>query len=563
MTTTSLALAGLPIVTPDHSSQFVLRRNGTACHGRIAFPTRVVAGLVRAGRGYAFSVQGDLELQLRRRSCNFGRGGKESVGVSQASAADVVVVKDDMKVGGRSADHGDERVLQLVAEVREAYMTMRTKPAEWRVQQLKGLLRMVIESESEIVEALYADLGKPAHESYMSEISLVKSSCKLAIKELKKWMAPQRVSGSMITFPSSASIVAEPLGVTLVISAWNFPFLLSVDPLIGAISAGCAVVLKPSEVVYATPALLAKLIPLYMDNSVIRVVEGNPKVGRIVMAAASKHLTPVTLELGGKCPVYFDRSANLKVGLRRIAQGKWGNNNGQACISPDYILVDESIASELVDNLKEIIETFYGKNPISSTNLSRIVNTKHYLRLISFLEDPQICSKIVHGGERDEKKLYIAPTLVCDALMDSFLMSEEIFGPILPIIKVQGEQEAIDIINARPKPLAAYVFTTNKAVEERMVKNVSSGGMVVNDTVMHFVNPGLPFGGVGESGMGSYHGKFSFDAFSHKKAVLYRTSLGDFPARYPPFTTKKQNFLRCVLDGDYIGAILSLTGLKK
>lgn len=165
--------------------------------------------------------------------------------------------------------------------------------------------------------------------------------------------------------------------------------------------------------------------------------------------------------------------------------------------------------------------------------------------------------------ERDEKKLYIAPTLVCDALMDSFLMSEEIFGPILPIIKVQGEQEAIDIINARPKPLAAYVFTTNKAVEERMVKNVSSGGMVVNDTVMHFVNPGLPFGGVGESGMGSYHGKFSFDAFSHKKAVLYRTSLGDFPARYPPFTTKKQNFLRCVLDGDYIGAILSLTGLKK
>jgi aldehyde dehydrogenase (NAD+) len=282
------------------------------------------------------------------------------------------------------------------------------------------------------------------------------------------------------------------------------------------------------------------------------------------MAAAAKHLTPVTLELGGKCPAYFDSSANLKVGLRRIAQGKWGTNNGQACISPDYILVDESIASELVDTLKSTIETFYGKDPKLSNDLSRMVNASHFARVAKLLDDPRVSSKVVHGGERDESKLYIAPTLVCDVPWDAPLMLEEIFGPVLPIIQVKGVQEAIDIINDRNKPLAAYVFTSTKEVEQQMVASVSAGGMVVNDTVMHFAVSGLPFGGVGESGMGCYHGKFSFDAFSHKKAVLYKnTSLGDVPARFPPFTTTKKRFLRSVLDGDYVAALVALTGWNK
>lgn len=247
-----------------------------------------------------------------------------------------------------------------------------------------------------------------------------------------------------------------------------------------------------------------------------------------------------------------------------VARGfLFGINNGQACIAPDYLLIDEIIASEVVDTLIDVIETFYGKDPKTSQDLSRIVNTKHYSRLAGFLDDPKISSKIVHGGARDDNKLYISPTLVCDVPMDSTLMSEEIFGPILPIIKVKGVQEAIDIISDRPKPLVAYVFTKNKEVEKRIVASISSGGMVVNDTIVHFLNPGLPFGGVGESGMSSYHGKFSFDAFSHKKAVLYRNNLGDVPARFPPFTTMKQNFRRAIMDGHYLSAVISLTGLKK
>ncbi|KAG0556688.1 hypothetical protein KC19_11G071900 [Ceratodon purpureus] len=369
---------------------------------------------------------------------------------SSVGVVDALAMEDHQDV---EAGHG---VGKLMVEVRAAYKSGRTRTPAWRVEQLNGIVRMLGECEGEILEALFADLGKPAHEAYVAEISLVRSSCKLAIKELKKWMTPVKVSGSVTSFPSSAAVVSEPLGVTLVISAWNFPFLLSVDPMIGAISAGCAMVLKPSEVAPATSALLAKLVPLYLDSSMIRVVEGgveettalleqkwdkifytgSAKVGRIVMAAAAKHLTPVTLELGGKCPAYFDRSADLKVGLRRIAQGKWGNNNGQACISPDYILVDESIASELVDALKDIIEKFYGKDPKMSKDLARVVNASHYSRLTNLLDDPRVSSKIVHGGERDESNLYIAPTLVYDVPLETPLMLEEIFGPILPIMKV-------------------------------------------------------------------------------------------------------------------------------
>ncbi|CAM6029817.1 unnamed protein product [Sphagnum balticum] len=471
----------------------------------------------------------------------------------------------------------------IVRHLRRTVRSGKTKPEAWRRLQLQGLLRLLVEREEDISRALAQDLRKSAYETYIFEISLAVEECKLALKKLRSWMAPQKVAGTVATFPSSGAIVPEPLGVALVISTWNFPFVLAVNPMIGAIAAGCAVVLKPSEIAPATSALLAKLIPLYLDTSAIQVVEGgvpeittllqqnwdkifytgNSKVGRIIMAAASKHLTPVTLELGGKCPVYIDSTANLKVALRRIAVGKWGNNNGQACIAPDYILAEDSIAPRVVDVLKETIVEFFGKDPKTSKDLSRIVNQFHFKRLMDLLNDSRTLGKIVHGGEQDAANLYIAPTVLYDVPLDVPIMTEEIFGPLLPIIKVKGAAEAIAFITERSKPLAFYVFTTDKTIAQLMVSEVSAGGIVVNDTCLQFVVPGLPFGGVGESGTGAYHGKFSFDTFSNHKAVLYRQEVGDVYARYPPHTKHKQKIIKSLLTGDFLGATLLLLGWRQ
>ncbi|ERN08786.1 hypothetical protein AMTR_s00017p00253390 [Amborella trichopoda] len=414
-------------------------------------------------------------------------------------------------------------------------------------------------------------------------ISLTRSEAKLVLKELKSWMKPEKVSSSLATFPSSAEIVSEPLGVVLVISAWNYPILLSLNPLIGAIVAGNAVVLKPSEISPATSSLLATLIHEYLDNSAIRVVEGavaettalleqkwdkimytgNGKVGRIVMSAAAKHLTPVILELGGKCPVIIDSDINLEVATRRIVVGKWGSNNGQACIAPDYIITEKSNAPKVVESFKSTLEKFYGKDPFESKDLSRIVNSNHFARLSNMLDDEKVCDKIVHGGQRDEKHLMIAPTLIQDAPMDSLVMSDEIFGPLLPIISVDKIDESFELINSRAKPLAAYLFTSDKKLEEKFVKSISAGGLLVNDTCLHLTISSLPFGGVGDSGIGAYHGKFSFDIFSHKKAVLRRSFGGDLSARYPPYTPRKQQFLKSLLALDILGILLVLIGWTK
>jgi aldehyde dehydrogenase (NAD+) len=409
---------------------------------------------------------------------------------------------------------------------------------------------------------------------------MLKNSCKNAIKELKHWMAPEKVKTSLTTFPSSAEIVSEPLGVVLVISAWNYPFLLSLDPVIGAIAAGNVVVLKPSEIAPATSSLLAKLLGEYMDNSAIRVVEGavdettallqqkwdkifytgNGKVARIVMAAAAKNLTPVVLELGGKSPVIVDSDINLQVATRRIIAGKWGCNNGQACISPDYIITTKDYAPKLVDALKTELESFYGKNPLESKDLSRIVNSNHFARLSKLLDDDKVSGKTVYGGEKNESKLRISPTILLDVPRDSLIMSEEIFGPLLPIITVDNLEESFDVINSGPKPLAAYLFTNNKKLKERFVKSVSAGGLVINDTTLHLAVKTLPFGGVGDSGLGAYHGKFSFDAFSHKKAVLYRSFFGDASIRYPPYTKTKMRLLKALMTGGLLAIINAIFG---
>ncbi|XP_052882903.1 aldehyde dehydrogenase family 3 member H1-like isoform X1 [Gossypium arboreum] len=460
-----------------------------------------------------------------------------------------------------------DKAAVLVNELRKTFNSGKTKSYEWRISQLESISKMIDEKEKEIVEALQKDLSKPELEAFLSEILMARSSCKLALKELKQWMMPQKVETSLATYPSSAEIVAEPLGVVLVISTWNFPFSLSLDPVIGAIAAGNAVVLKPSEIAPATSSLLSRLVGEYMDKSAIIVVEGavaetsalleqkwdkifftgGARVGRIVMAAAAKNLTPVTLELGGKCPAVVDSNVNLQVTARRIVAGKWVCNNGQACIGVDYIITTKELAPKLIATLVNVVEEIFGKDLMESKERSRIINSFHFKRLVNLLEEDKVSNKIVFGGQRDESQLQIAPTILLDVPEDSMIMQEEIFGPLLPIITVERLEDSFAMINRKPKPLAAYLFSDDEQIKRKFVQNIYAGGMAINDTILQVTVPTLPFGGVGESGMGSYHGKFSFDAFSHKKAVLYRSFAGDSPTRYPPYTPGKKKQIKALL----------------
>ncbi|KAH7685336.1 Aldehyde dehydrogenase NAD(P)-dependent protein [Dioscorea alata] len=481
---------------------------------------------------------------------------------------------------GQKVSFDSKRAKEMVNELRGSFEEGKTMGYEWRVEQLKAILRMINEREADFMAALHSNLSKPYFESFLHEISLVRASCSLFLKQLKHWMKPVKVPAAITTYPSTAHIVSEPLGVVLVILTWNYSFMLSLEPVIGAIAAGNAVVLKPSEVAPATSAIFAKIFPEYVDNSCIRVVEGaihettalleqrwdkifytgNSRVAKIIMTAAAKNLTPVILELGGKSPVVVDPDCDLKIVAKRIVVGKWGCNNGQACVSPDYIITTKSFAPQLVDALKSTLEGFYGKDPQQSKDLSRIVNSEHFGRLTRLLDEDRVYDNVVHGGQRDEKQLFIAPTIVLDAPLDSLIMTEEIFGPLLPITTVNKVEDSFSVIKSRPKPLSAYLFTKNKKLEEKFAMTISAGGILINDTTLQVTNPDLPFGGVGESGFGSYHGKFSFDAFSHKKGVLSRGFGGETPARYPPYTPWKQALLRDLINGSIITLILALLG---
>ncbi|KAK8716361.1 hypothetical protein V6N13_043673 [Hibiscus sabdariffa] len=471
----------------------------------------------------------------------------------------------------------------LVNRLRKTFNSGKTKSYEWRISQLESISKMVDEKEKEIIKALHEDLSKPELEAYLSEILMVKTSCMLALKELKQWMMPKKAETSLATYPSSAEIVSEPLGVVLVISTWNFPFSLSLDPVIGAIAAGNAVVLKPSEIAPATSSLLSRLIGEYMDQSAVIVVEGavaetsalleqkwdkifftgGARVGRIVMAAAAKNLTPVILELGGKCPAIVDSNVNLQIASRRIVAGKWVCNNGQACIGVDYIITTKEFAPKLIEALVSVVEEIFGKDPMESKERSRIINSFHFSRLIKLLDEDKVSEKIVFGGQRDGSQLQIAPTILLDVPEDSLIMQEEIFGPLLPIMTVERLEDSFAMINRKSKPLAAYLFSDDEQMKREFVQNVYAGGMAINDTILQVTVPTLPFGGVGESGMGSYHGKFSFDAFSHKKAVLYRSFAGESPTRYPPYTPGKQKQIKALLSGNIFKIILALLGWFK
>ena len=450
-------------------------------------------------------------------------------------------------------------ISQVVAKTRSAYESGKTRPLAWRKTQLQACVRMLQENADQFAEALATDLGRGPEEAWLYDIGFSITEIELMIKNLKKWTEPRKVSTPMVSLPGSSHRVPQPLGVVLVIAPWNYPIQLLVIPVAGAIAAGNAVVMKPSEVSSATSALLGKLVPQYLDNDAIAIVEGavsettqllaekfdhifytgNGTVGRIVMRAAAENLTPVTLELGGKSPTIVDKSANLAIAGRRIAWAKYVNA-GQTCVAPDYVLAHDSIADKLVEEICKSIKNFYGDDPRQSSDFARISSPRHFSRLDAMLAS----GNIAIGGQTDEQDRYISPTVLVDVKASDAVMQEEIFGPILPVLAVQSIDDAIDFVNARPHPLALYVFAEDQKVNDKVVASTTSGGVTVNGTIFHMTGPFLPFGGVGESGMGAYHGRAGVDTFQHLKPVLKRSTRVDAPLAYPPYTKRKFAILK-------------------
>ncbi|MBP6551411.1 MAG: aldehyde dehydrogenase [Flavobacterium sp.] len=423
----------------------------------------------------------------------------------------------------------------------------------FRKEILIKLLNTVIIHENEIIQALHDDFKKPAFESVLTETSQVVLELKHVIKNMKKWAKPRRVFPSLLNFPSKDYIYKEPYGKVLIIAPWNYPFQLALYPLISAVAAGNQVVVKPSELTPKTSEIIVKIIHKVFDKNHVEVVEGGIEVsqkllserwdyifftgsvavGKIVAKAAAKNLTPVTLELGGKNPCIIDETANLKLAAKRIVWGKFVNA-GQTCIAPDYILIQKNMKKHFVNFLKEEITKAYGENPEESPDFARIINAKNWQRLVDLIEP----EKVVFGGESNPKDNYIAPTLVEETALESPIMQEEIFGPILPILTYKKESEIAAVISRFEKPLALYVFSENPGFQKRIIQNYSFGGGCVNDTIIHFANKRLPFGGVGHSGIGAYHGNLSFDTFSHQKSIVKKANWLDLPLRYAPYLDK-------------------------
>ena len=449
----------------------------------------------------------------------------------------------------------------VLAQVRSVFNTGRTRSVQWREDQLRAIERMCEEREGEISDALTQDLGRSTFEAWLGDIASTKAEAVFARKNFRKWMKPRRQSLPLAQMPGRAWVQYDPLGVVLVIGPWNYPFFLCMSPVVAAIAAGNAVVVKPSELAPATSALMARLIPLYLDTEAVRVVEGaadvtqdlmsqgfdhalftgGTEIGRKIMAAAAPTLTPVTLELGGKSPVLVLADADLDVTARRIAWTKL-LNSGQTCIAPDYILADRSIAKELTDKIVATIAKFRADRKDPSL---RIVNERQFDRLVSILSATE--GTVVTGGGSDRATLSIEPTVVVDPGPDDSVMADEIFGPILPIITVGSTDEAVAFVNARPKPLALYVFTSSQQKGRDLVDRMPSGGAVINHIAMHCLVPQLPFGGVGASGMGAYHGQWGFEALSHRRAVLSKPAKPDPGLLYPPYTDRAMKILRRLL----------------
>ena len=425
-----------------------------------------------------------------------------------------------------------------------------TRTLAFRIEQLKKLRTMIRTHEEEILEALRADLRKPDFEAIFSETQIVLQEIDHVITHLRQWMEPLTVDTPLMHFPAESHIVHEPYGTCLIIAPWNYPFQLLVAPLIGAMAAGNCCVLKPSEISVNTARLVSKLFAANFQPDYIRVVEGgveettallrqkfdyifytgSTQVGKIVMEAAARHLTPVTLELGGKSPCIADKKIKIPVAARSICWGKFFNA-GQTCIAPDYLLVHKDIRDELLEEMGKAIVRFYGKDAAKSPDYARIIGERHFRRLVSLIDR----EKVFHGGSYDESQLYIEPTILTHVEWDDKVMADEIFGPLLPVLEFSDPEEAVAMINARPKPLAMYIFSRSDRFADYLTSRTSSGGVCINDTLSHITTHSLPFGGVGDSGMGAYHGKASYTLFSHAKPVM-RKSMGiEMKLRYPPY----------------------------
>lgn len=455
---------------------------------------------------------------------------------------------------------------ELVNGVKKTFASGKTKPLDFRRQQLKAFLRLLSENEGAMVEALAKDLRKSKMETQLYEINMIKAETASLLENLDQWASPEKPPKDFVNLMDKLLIYKEPYGVVLVMGAWNYPLQLSMIPVVGALAAGNCVVLKPSELSPHSAQLMADLIPKYLDKDCYKVVlggveettellkerfdyiffTGSPSVGRIVYTAANKYLTPVTLELGGKSPVFLDGTADVDIAANRIMWGKC-INAGQTCIAPDYLMCTKEVEKKFVTAAQKVIKKFYGENPKSSPDFCRIVNTRNFNRLQTLTKG----CKVAFGGETDANDNYFPPTIVVDVQPTDPLMTEEIFGPILPIIPVKSHEDAIDFINSREKPLSLYIFSNDKTVVKSFLENTSSGGVAVNDTIMHVAPSNLPFGGVGNSGIGAYHGRATFDTFVHKKSALIKSlsSFGEKLAdkRYPPYTDAKIDYISKML----------------
>lgn len=453
----------------------------------------------------------------------------------------------------------EDSIIDIFESQREFFLTDSTRGLDFRIRNLKALKEEIINNEKAIQEALFKDLHKSEEEAYLTEIGIIISEINQNIKKLRGWAKPRNVWSSLACFPSSAKIVSEPYGVVLVISPWNYPFQLALSPLIGAIAAGNTAIIKPAEYSPNTSNIIKAITDKVFKPNYIKTIiggkeenqilldlpfdyiffTGSPVLGKVVMEKASKHLTPVTLELGGKSPCIVDQTSDIKLSAKRIAFGKF-LNLGQTCIAPDHIFIHKSIKDEFVSEFVIAIKAFYSDNQESSKDFGRIINELHFNRLSALLKD----GDIIYGGKTNKETRYISPTLIENIKLDSDLLNSEIFGPILPIITFENINQIIESIRRKPKPLALYVFSSSKLTQNKIISKISSGGVCVNDTIMHIVPEDLPFGGVGNSGMGSYHGKKSFETFSHQKSVLFRGTFLDVALRYPPFTKKKLSLIK-------------------
>src|SRR5215472_3847363 len=448
----------------------------------------------------------------------------------------------------------------LVSSHRKYFQSGATRSAEWREKQLVALRAMMKDHAEEFYGALWTDLRRNRIDSDWTDVKYISSEASHAIAHLRRWMKPVQVNTPLVLPPSRTQVRFDPLGVSLIIGTWNYPVMLTLSPLIAAISGGNAAVIKPSEVAAATADVIARRLPEYLDRSAFSVVlgavpettalleqqwdhiffTGGTTVAKVVMTAAARHLTPVLLELGGKNPTIVDSSAGLGVAARRITQGRW-SNAGQTCTAPDYVLVFKDVAKAFLEHLKEAILHFYGDDPQKSPDYGRIISDHHFNRLMDMLAS----GTIYYGGQHDRADRFIAPTVLTNVSPNSPVMQEEVFGPILPILEVDTVKEVIDFVNARPSPLGLYVFAEDQSVSEQILASTTSGDAAVNDCAVQPIIHDLPFGGVGGSGMGKYHGEWGFRAYTNTRGVLYHSTSIDLGVRYPPYD--RNRMLRTIM----------------